>query len=304
MSEPFHPTAARPADFESYWQEALDELAALPIAAEEEMILLRSNEFCATFAVRYTGLGPYRLFGYLSLPQGKGPFPTLLNLPRYGSVLELISQGDASEKRGRYLIFSPAYRGQRNADRPYAASYPGLFTDGIDDPQQYLFRSVIADCCRAVDYVLTRGDVDRSRMAAVGGNDLPLFTAALRPEITHLVASPTFFHAPLDLAPQTNEYPLEEINDYLRLYPDRRAAVTNTLAYFEPRFFAPSIRVPTLLRGQPDQLAPITAQISGPVEVQPSAHSSYKDGLYEETWLAQQFGFDEPIVPAHWQNRS
>jgi cephalosporin-C deacetylase-like acetyl esterase len=116
-----------------------------------------------------------------------------------------------------------------------------------------------------------------------------------------MVATPTFFHAPLDLAPQTNDYPLEEINDYLRLYPDRRAAVAQTLAYFEPRFFASSIRIPTLLWGNPDRLASLTDQFAGPVEVRESAHSAYHDGLYREQWLARQLGFETAIVPAHWQ---
>ena len=76
MPQPFQPTATRPTDFDAYWQTALSELAALPIAAEEEELPLRSTDFCTAYAVHYTGSGPYRLFGYLSIPHGEGPFPT------------------------------------------------------------------------------------------------------------------------------------------------------------------------------------------------------------------------------------
>jgi cephalosporin-C deacetylase len=301
MSQPFHPTTLRPDDFDDYWAGVLTELAQLPVAAEEEELPLRSTDFCTTYAVRYTGIGPYRLFGYLTIPKGEGPFPAMIQLPRYGSVLEIIRQGDAVELLGRYVLFSPAGRGQRNADRPYAAAYPGIFLDGIDDPQTYIFRGFIADCCRAVDYLLTRPEIDHSRIAAASGTDLPLLTAALRPEITHIAAAPTFFYAALDRAPQTEEYPLEEINDYLRLYPHRRQAIARTLAYFDPLFFAPLIRIPTLLWGEPDLMEPLAQAIAGPVDLRPSAHSSYKDGLYQEQWLSQQLGFDDIIVPAHWQ---
>jgi cephalosporin-C deacetylase-like acetyl esterase len=303
MSRPFQPGAARPGDFDSYWTDILEALSQLPLATEEETLPLRSTEFCTAYTVRLTGLGPYRLFGYLSIPKGEGPFPTLIFLPRYGSVVEIIPQGDANEKRERFAIFSLAARGQRNADRPYVAAYPGLFTEGLEEPQRYIFRGIIADCCRAVDYVLTRPEVDRSRIAVVSGTDLPLLTAALRPEISHVVANPVFFYAPLARAPQTETYPLEEINDYLRLYPDRREAAARTLAYFDPLFFAPAIRCPVLLWGAPDLVTPLAEAISGPVELRESAHSSYKDGLYQEQWLARQFGFDEAIVPAHWQSR-
>jgi cephalosporin-C deacetylase-like acetyl esterase len=301
MAQPFQPTTSRPDDFEAYWAAVLEALTKLPIAAEESALPLRSSEFCTAYTVHFTGLGPYRLFGYLSIPHGQGPFPAIIHLPRYGSVVEVIPQGDANEKRSRYVIFSPAGRGQRNADRPYAAAFPGIFSEGIEDPHSYIFKGFMADCCRAVDYLLTRPEVDKSRIAAVSGTDLPLLTAALRPEITHAVATPTFFYAALDLAARTENYPLEEINDYLRLYPDRRQTIARTLAYFDPLFFAPAIKIPTLLWGNPETVAPLAAAMTGAVEVRASEHSSYKDGLYQEQWLSKQFGFEDTIVPAHWQ---
>lgn len=298
---PFTPTTAKPTDFDTYWSQVQTELAALPIAAEEEIIPLRSSEYHTTYGVRYTGLGAYRLFAYLNIPKGDGPFPTLINLPRYGSVLEPLRLGDAVEKRSRYIIFSPAGRGQRNAERPYEAHFPGLFLDGIDRPQRYRFRGFVADLLRGVEYLLARPEVNRSQLMATSPTDLPLLVAAFYPEITHVIADPAFFYAAMDRAGQTSAYPLEEINDYLRHYPNRHTQVAQTLAYFDPRFFAPKVEAKTLLWGQPDLVSPLADAMAGSVEIRASAGSMYKDGLYEENWMAQQFGFEAAIIPASWQ---
>jgi cephalosporin-C deacetylase len=301
MPNAFQPTTVRPDDFDAYWADVLQELQAMPIAPEETELPLRSTEFCTAYEVRFTSLGPYRLFGYLSVPNGEGPFPTQIYLSPYQSVVGVMPLGEAIEKRGRFVTFALAARGQRNADKPYAAAFPGMLTDGIDDPQSYIFRGFVADCCRAVDYLLTRPEVDQTRLAAVVANELSLLTAALRPELTHIVATPALFYATMDQLPQTDIYPLEEINDYLRLYPNRREAVSRTLAYFEPLFFAPSVRIPTLLWGNPGTIAPLAEAVDGQVEVREPTYSSYQDGLYQEEWLARQFGFEEAILPAHWQ---
>ena len=97
------------------------------------------------------------------------------------------------------------------ADQPFAAAYPGLLTTNIDDPHTYVYRSIVADCCRVVDFLLTRPEVDQTRIAFVG-DDLALMTAALRPVVDALYCAPTIFYATQQLAPRTKGYPLEEIN--------------------------------------------------------------------------------------------
>ncbi|MCA1723057.1 MAG: acetylxylan esterase, partial [Thermomicrobia bacterium] len=121
---------ARPADFDAYWDEMDAELARYPLAVEMERNALRSTEFATVYNVRLTSVGPYRIFGYYSVPVGDGPFPGLMNAPRYGSVNHVPHYDD----RERYATLTLMHRGQRLADQPFAASYPGLLTRGIESP--------------------------------------------------------------------------------------------------------------------------------------------------------------------------
>ncbi|HXJ82311.1 MAG TPA: acetylxylan esterase [Candidatus Methylomirabilis sp.] len=301
---------SRPAgDFDQYWQDTLDTLAGYPPCPEIEALPLRTTEFATLYAVRLTSLGPYRLFGYLSIPAGRGPFPAIYYSPKYQSVLEIIPQGTANLQRSRYVIFALAARGQRNADTPYAAMFPGLLTDGLDEARSYIFRGIVADSVRGLQFLLTRAELDPARVVVVG-NDLALITAALQPGATHVVTTPQLFHETATLAPRTSAYPLEEINDYLRAFPARAESVRRTLAYYDLAAFAPRSTATTLvMAGAPGtvldaaSLGAMVAALPGRVTVHVSEQSSYKDGLYAERWMAEQVGIADvlDILPEHWR---
>jgi cephalosporin-C deacetylase len=300
---------SKPADFDQYWQRTLDDLAGFPVRPELELLPLRTTDFAILYRVRLTSLGPYRLFGYLSIPTGTGPFPAIYYVPKYQSVLEIIPQGTANLQRSAYITFALAGRGQRNSDTPYAAMFPGLLTEGIEQAETYIFRGLAADSMRGLEFLLARRELDPSRVVVVG-NDLALITAALHPGATHVVATPALFYRTAELAPKTQAYPLEEINDYLRAFPATAAAVRRTLAYYDLQTFTPQVKATTLLMaGAPgalldaQALAPLVTALPGPVTVHESEQSSYKDGLYAEQWMAERCGIaDVPrILPEHWR---
>jgi len=299
-----------PRNFREFWQETLAGLARYPACPELEAIPLRSTAFATLYGLRLTSIGPYRLFGYLSIPTGTGPFPAIYYTPKYQSVHEIIPQGTANLQRSRYITFSLAGRGQRNADTPYAAMFPGLLTEGIGDPTAYVFRGILADSVRGLEFLLTRRELDPTRVVVVG-NDVALITAALTGGAPYVVATPALFYKTAELAVRTQTYPLEEINDYIRLFPARAEAVRRTLAYYDLRAFAPRVAAPTLLMtGAPgtlldeQALKPLIDALAGRVTVHESEQSLYRDGLYAEQWMATQCGIgdSQSILPEHWRD--
>jgi len=290
-AEAFHPSVEKPRDFEEFWKETLGELARLPLAPELELLPLRCTDFSTVYGVKLTSIGPYRIFAYYSVPHGDGPFPVVYHLPGYGSVVHV----PPYEERKESIALSLCARGQRLSDQPFAASYPGLLTTGIDEKSTYIYHGIIADCCRAVDFLLERPEVDKSRIA-VTGNDLTLITAALRPQIGAVIVTDLIFYALRDLVPQTDLYPLEEINDYLRFYPEKQEVVYQTLAYFDPLFFAPHVEAPTLVvcQGEGSRFSPTTSKplmdaLSAKGELRLHTGFGHTEHLYQEEWLKKRW---------------
>ncbi len=298
---------SRPSGFDSFWKDVLEELAQLPAAAEVEELLLRSTDFATAYGVRLTSIGPYRIFAYLSIPHGEGPFPARYFLPRYGSVADIVPQGTSNGQRRDYVTFTICARGQRRSDSPLASAFPGQLTNGIDDPAAFIYRGIVADCCRGLEYLVRRPEVDARCIAAIGP-DIALITAALCPQITHLVCSPVIHLQALERAAATQAYPLEELNDYLRQYPDRREMVAQTLAHYDLHYFAPLVEARTLLMAEGGgsgvdaaTLEDLSQAMRGGALVHRSEHSNYRDGAFSEAWIAEQLGLGEPSLPPHWR---
>lgn len=271
-------------DFSSYWDGLDGELSAgKPAKAEVSELPLRSTDGSTGYGVTLTGLGGYRIFAWYSVPRGKGPFPAIFQAPGYGSVVAV----PAYERRQKYVVLAVCHRGQRKSDVPYAASYPGLLTDGIDDPSKYVWRGIAADCLAAFDFLLSRREVDKKRIA-IAGNDLAYITAGLRPQAgAVLVTGELLFRASIERLARTSEYPLEEINDYLRTFPRRKDAVQATLSLFDPLGFASNLRARVLVScaaGAKPVAAPL-AKLARTGELRIATGRGYTDHTAEEKWI-------------------
>jgi cephalosporin-C deacetylase len=232
-----------------------------------------------------TSIGPYRIFGYLSVPTTGGRHPAVMETPHYGSVNHV----PAYERRQRYVVLTLMHRGQRLADQPFAAQYPGLLTHGISSPSEYVYRGIVADCLRGAEFLAGHPAVDSARIG-ITGDDLALLTAARCPCFAAVQAAGLMFYRLLEACGRTSAYPLEEVNDVLRLHPEMRDSIADTLAHFDPLNHATSITAPTQLAGEAAWLEPLLGQLGERAELYQLTHEGRTDHAALDNWLAGRLG--------------
>jgi cephalosporin-C deacetylase len=246
----FRSSVQRPPDFDDFWLSILQEVDEIPLDATVIHNPLRSTEEVDVFEVTYTSLDNLRIFAWYCVPTQThiaAPFPGLVIAPGY-TAEPAIPKNWASQG---YAAIGLSPRGKTGSNANYEPGFPGLIVDNITDRNTYAYRGFYIDAIRAIDFLRSRPEVDSSRIGSYGtsqGGALTIVSAALRPDVIKCgAAGAPFLTCFMEAASFTNSYPYEEINEYLRAYPERESAVRETLEYFDCINFAPLVRSPMLV---------------------------------------------------------
>ncbi len=234
------------ASADRFWQETEAALAEFPVDVHLHRDDFYSQPDWDVFQMRYTSADGFRLFAWLSVPEGRGPFPAIIRMPDYGSVHDIVY----TPLREQAVVMNPTFRGQRRSDQVFQAQFPGLLTEGIETTESYVMRRVYADILRGIDALSEQRQAQIREIALIGsglGGALALAGAARRRPV-HAVAAntPLALGNPAALEPGLS-YPLAELDDYLRLYPTRRETVVQNMADLDLLKIADKITAPVLL---------------------------------------------------------
>lgn len=259
-AEDHQTSVLRPPDFDEFWQGIQERLDAIPLNPMMEPVPMRSTHEVEVFEIGYDSLDGVRIAGWYCRPRASrvAPlYPGLSIVPGYVSEPTL----PKSWAKMGYAAVGVAPRGKLRSNKQFNPGYPGLLTQNIVDRNTYSYRGFYADAARAIDFLLTRPEVDHSRIGVHGssqGGALTVTTAALRRDvITCGAAGAPYLTGYLDAAGLTHSNPYVEINEYLRLYPDREPQMRETLAYFDCVNFASLITCPMLIYvGLADDVCP------------------------------------------------
>ena len=298
-AEQFGTTVVRPPDFDAFWAAIMAEVAAIPLNPTMVHVPLRSTAEVDVYEIGYDSLDGIRITGWYCVPKEAylpPPYPALLIVPGYVSEPTL----PKSWAKMGYAAVGVAPRGKLRSNDRFNPGYPGLLVHNIVDRHTYGYRGFYIDACRAVDFVLTRPEVDGTRIGVHGssqGGALTITTAALRNDvITCGAAGAPYLCGYMDAAALTHSWPYQEMNDYLRAYPERAGAMRETLNYYDGINFAPRITAPLLIYiGLGDDVCPpetgyaLHAALPGAKELHAYPRSAHDAGRFWEMPKVEAF---------------
>ena len=247
----------KPDDFDEFWSEVMEDSNKVGPDYVVEKDDLRSTDEVGVYQVFYSSIGNIRVSGWYAKPIGDiNNLPAIVLLPGYQSDPPIPKDW---AKNG-YACFSVSPRGKVRSRSQFDPGYPGLLTHGITSRDEYSYKGFYVDAWKAVDFLKTCAEVDENRIGVTGssqGGGLTVILAAMRSEIKAAAAGAPYLCGFMDAIQLTNTYPYQEINDYLRTYPEARERVRDTLAYFDGISFADKILCPIIVNiGLRDNVCP------------------------------------------------
>ena len=268
------PSAARPADFDTFWAAKLAALKKVPIRP-----VIASTPTTQPGVKLYTvtldSLGSH-VHGYLAKPDRKGTFPVLV-IYQWAGVYPLQSSWAANRAAEGWLVFDV----DSHDMAPDQATAPLDYnTIGNNDREKCYFLDMYLRDTRALDFVSSLPSWDRKTIVVTGtsmGGQQSLVTAGLNPgRISAVVVNePSGADSNGELHGRKIGYPF---------WPASNPDVANTALYFDTVNFASRIKAPTLLAVGfidsvvlPAGLWTAFNQIPGPKEVVPLVESDHNN---------------------------
>lgn len=185
-----------PADFKEFWE------AGRAAVAANEPVLLKLEEYSSdqytSFAVAIDVLNGEKLYGFLAVPNGDGPFPALVTVPGAGpgQIQPLVDWA----KRGVIALNMnvhkyPVVIGDAAKTRALYSEYGKKVRYSLDrgnDLEHYHFRNVILGVDRMVAYVAAMPQWDKKHFVDDGssqGGGMALIIAGFNRNITAAAAN-------------------------------------------------------------------------------------------------------------------
>jgi len=175
-----------PADLLEFWDDQFAELATIPI--DPQVVFHSDDDYTTSYRVNLANVEGRRVYGYISVPNGTGPFPAVLQLPAFGSGPNLAITEETLATRGGVLAMSIGIHNVEPDEEDPLAYEP----DVINNRDSMYYRYAVLGAVRAIDYIFTRADFDGESLGINGvsqGGGLSLLVAGLDNRVKALAQS-------------------------------------------------------------------------------------------------------------------
>ncbi len=293
INSPLH----KPADFDAFWNDALQELAKINPAYQITEAPEKTTAEYKVYKVEMNSLENIKIFGWLTIPKTwiKGKkFPVVVIYPGYQVMMNPLFFYD-------YIGLSLNVRGMDKKSEAYPIpDGEEVLTYNIQEKEKYIYRGIYMDCIRGIDFLFANEHLgfDLNRITVLGGSQgasLALVVAALKNKIinTCIADVPIYcdMHMNLEMEPQIKEeaFTFKYINRFL----NKQAGVftkeqfLQNFSYFEVQNFIPQIKCSVLMAAAfKDALAPASTVFCGFNKLNPKVRQ--KSEIYTFPDLAHE----------------
>ncbi len=177
---------AEPTDFDAFWNTQLADLANVPMDAQLQYY--EQTDYTKTYKLELASIDNWRVYGYITIPEGTGPFPAILTLPPYGDNANIVTPAETIAERGGAISVAINIHNVE-PDEQDSNAYEN---SDVTDKEGYYYRYSILGAVRAIDYIFSRDDFDGESMGVVGvsqGGGLSTIVAGLDQRVNLLVQS-------------------------------------------------------------------------------------------------------------------
>lgn len=263
----------KPADFDEYWDKAIEEMKSVDPQTEFiEADFRCPNAEC--YDMYFTGVNGARVYAKHLRPANiTGKIPAILLFHGYSS-----NSGEWNDKlnyvHAGYAVFMMDARGQGGKSEDVGGvkgtTFNGHIIRGLDeeDPNKLLFRDIFLDTAELANIAMGMDFIDENKIYAYGGSQggaLTLACAALEPKVSKIVAQMPFlsdYKRVCDMNLDANAY--GELRTYFRMYDPmhkREDEIFEKLGYIDVHNLAPRIKAKTIIQtGLMDNICPPSTQ--------------------------------------------
>ena len=189
--EKLEPTTVMPADFASFWKQAIEQARWTSLEPTKRLLPERCTKDVNVYEVSFQNVRwNSRTYGILSVPVKPGKYPALLRVPGagvrpYSGDVWTASKGIITLEIGIHGI--PVTMEQRVYDDLQNGALHDYWHYGADDRDMSYYKRVVLGCIRAVDYIEQFTDWNGRDLGVTGssqGGFLTLATAGLDSRVT------------------------------------------------------------------------------------------------------------------------